>query len=301
MKKELEKLPGSIYKKLTNDLYDGIYFVNKKRKIIFWNKQAEELTGYKKKEVIGKYCYDNLLQHIDKHGKKLCLSGTCPLVVSIKTGKPQAHRVYLKRKDDVRVPVDVHTKPIKYRSKIIGAVEVFRDASMYERVERQKERVQNISLLDALTHLPNRRYIDKKIRLELDRLRKHKENLYIGIVDIDHFKKINDTYGHKTGDLVLRKIAHLLDHNLKSTDFVGRYGGEEFLVTLPNTSRKNSSIALERVRSVIEGSKLIKGKVTISMGVAKTRISDNPEKIFKRADKALYKAKRTGRNRIIFA
>ncbi len=297
--KELQNLPDDIYKKLTENLYDGVYFVTRERRIIFWNKQAEKITGYKKKEIIGKHCNDNLLQHINKSGKKLCLKG-CPLVASIKTGRPQAYRVYLRRKDGLRVPVDVHVTPVKYHNKIIGAVEIFRDASIYEKVERQKERAQNISLTDALTRLPNRRYIDKKVKMELDRLKKYKEDLHIAILDIDHFKKVNDTYGHKTGDLVLRKIANILDNSLKSTDFIGRYGGEEFLIILPHTSRKNSSIALERMRKMIEGSKLIEKKVTVSMGVAKTLTGDDPEKIFKRADKALYKAKNSGRNRVIF-
>ncbi|MFC1805144.1 diguanylate cyclase [Candidatus Omnitrophota bacterium] len=302
-KNGLEKLPKNIYKQIIEEIYDCVYFVNKKRKIIFWNKQSEKLTGYKKKEILGKYCYDNLLKHIDNRGKKLCLMGGCPLMVAIKTNKPQSHRVYLRRKDGVRIPVDVHTKSIKYRGKTIGAVEVFRDASMYERVERQKERAKNASLLDVLTSLPNRRYINKRLETELNRFIENREELYVSIVDVDHFKRINDTFGHKKGDLVLIKISRILENNLRATDFVGRYGGEEFLIILPNTPRKNCRIALERIRTSVEDSLPLdkKEKVTISIGTAKAKIKDKPDGIFKRADKALYKAKNSGRNTVKFA
>lgn len=302
MNKELKALPRDVYKKLTNELHDGVYFVTKGRKIIFWNKRAEEITGYKASEVIGKHCYNNILKHIDRNGKKLCNSEDCPLVAAIKKDKLYIHRLYMRRKDDVRLPVDVHTKPIKYRNKTVGAVEVFRDASMYERVERQRERARNLSLIDALTALPNRRLIGKRIRLELKRFLKYKEDLHIAIADIDHFKQINDTYGHKAGDLILRNVASILEDNLRPTDFVGRYGGEEFLIILPNTTTENCRIALGRIRRTVEGARLIKArkKATISIGVTRAKTNDTFESVFKRADKALYKAKRRGRNKIVF-
>lgn len=299
MYKELKSLPANIYKKLTEDLYDGLYFVNRNRRIILWNKRAEEITGYKKKEILGKHCFNNILQHIDKAGRKLCLTKYCPLWESIHTGKPSMKRVYLRRKDGVRIPVDVHTMPIRLRDKIIGAIEVFRDASVYERMERQKEIAQKISLVDALTGVPNRRYLNKKLELEIKKYKKYKDDLYLAVADIDHFKRINDKFGHKAGDLVLRKISLLIQNNIRATDFAGRYGGEEFLIILPNTPKSNSWIALARVRKSIEKTKIINRiSVTISIGAAKAKRTDNPETLFKRADSALYKAKRSGRNRV---
>jgi len=194
----------------------------------------------------------------------------------------------------------VHVSPIVSGRKIQGAIEVFRDASFYERVERQRERAQKISQVDALTSLPNRRYIMKRLRVEIAKFRKYRDDLYVAMVDIDHFKRVNDTQGHAGGDLILRKISHILDHNFRATDYVGRFGGEEFVVILPNTPLKNLQSALERVRSLVENARLLpRGRrVTISLGAAKVRRGDSPASILKRVDNALYSAKQNGRNRI---
>ena len=300
MDKAITTLPPGIFETLTDQLYDGVYFVNKDRRILFWNKEAERISGFKKRELLGRSCFDNILQHVDKRGRKLCLTRFCPLLVSMRTGKPVAERVYLRRKDGVRVPVDVHVSPIVSDRKIQGAIEVFRDASFYERVERQREQAQKISQVDALTSLPNRRYIVRRLKLELAKFRKYRDDLYVAMVDIDHFKRVNDTQGHAGGDLILRKISHILDHNFRATDYVGRFGGEEFVVILPNTPLKNLQSALERVRSLVENARLLpRGRrVTISLGAAKVRRGDSPASILKRVDNALYSAKQNGRNRI---
>jgi len=299
MYKELKALPATIYKKLTEDLYDGLYFVNRDRKIILWNKRAEEITGYKKKEILGKQRYSSILQHMDRAGRKLCLTKYCPLWASINTGKPSMNRLYFRRKDGVRIPVDVHTMPIRLRGKIIGAIEIFRDASVYERMERQKEIAKEISLTDVLTGLPNRRYLNKELELEIRKFKKYEDDLYIAEADIDHFKRINDRFGHKAGDLVLRKISFLIQNNIRATDFAGRYGGEEFLIILPNTPKANSRIVLERIRRSIKNARVTNRiSVTVSIGAAKAKAIDNPDTLFKRADSALYEAKRNGRNRI---
>jgi len=300
MKKDMNKLPGNIYKKLTEQLYDGVYFVNSSRRVLFWNQRATEISGYKKAEIVGRRCNDNLLQHINRCGKKLCSAANCPLVFAMKKNRPAVERVYLRRKDGVRVPVDVHVMPIKYKGKMVGAIEVFRDASIYERMEQQRERAKTLAHVDSLTSLPNRRFMNKKLRFEISKFKKYKDHLHVAIADLDHFKRINDTYGHEKGDLVLRRAASIMDSTLRATDFVARYGGEEFVLILPNTPKENSRIALERVRSNIAKARIIgkAGDVTASIGATRAKSCDTPESIIARADKALYLAKNSGRNNV---
>ncbi|MFA5499580.1 MAG: GGDEF domain-containing protein, partial [Candidatus Omnitrophota bacterium] len=201
------------------------------------------------------------------------------------------------------IPVDIHTKPIKHRNKVVGAVEIFRDASIYDRVEKQKDKLRMMSFMDFITSLPNRRYAEKKIKVELSRFKRCGYALHVALIDIDRFKNINDTYGHGAGDIALRKMASLLEDNLRATDFIGRYGGEEFLLILPDTTRRNAGFILEKFRKLVEMHKYQKGKmaITISIGATKALKKDTPETILRRADKALYKAKNSGRNRVCFA
>ena len=303
MKEKRLRLPDYIFKDLTEQLYDGVYFVNPERKILFWNRQAEKITGYRASEVVGKFCHDNILRHIDAQGRLLCLT-MCPLVACIKKKRPCAKRVYLRRKDGVRLPVDIHTAPVSHEGKIIGAIEVFRDASVYERMERQRDRARDLAQIDPLTALPNRRYIFKKLESEIRKFGRLGEEMHLAVLDVDHFKKINDRFGHDVGDRVLKRIAGFLEQYLRPTDHVGRYGGEEFIVILTNTPRKNADLALTRIRKIIQSSRLIPGKtfrVTASIGVTRVRDGDTTQTAFSRADKALYRAKRTGRNRIVYS
>lgn len=159
-----------------------------------------------------------------------------------------------------------------------------------------------LSLTDALTGLYNRRHFNAELEREFMRSKRYGGNLCIAIIDIDFFKKINDTYGHLCGDYVLKEVAYLILENFRKTDMVFRYGGEEFVVIMTETSLKNSLIPLERLRKTIENNNFIyKGKkitVTISIGV-ETNQTDTTDEFLNNADKALYQAKQNGRNQTV--
>lgn len=161
-----------------------------------------------------------------------------------------------------------------------------------------------LSLTDALTGLYNRRHFDNMIEREFLRSKRYGGNLSLAIIDIDFFKKINDTYGHLCGDYVLKETAYLIMDNFRKTDMVFRYGGEEFVVILTETSLEQSLIPMERLRKTIENyefkyeNNLI--KVTISAGVA-FNSSETVNEFLNNADKALYEAKTSGRNRVVLS
>lgn len=159
-----------------------------------------------------------------------------------------------------------------------------------------------LSLTDALTGLYNRRHFNAELEREFMRSKRYGGNLCIAIIDIDFFKKINDTYGHLCGDYVLKEVAYLILENFRKTDMVFRYGGEEFVVLMTETSLENSLIPLERLRKTIENNNFIfkgeKIKVTISIG-AETNHTESTEEFLNNADKALYQAKQNGRNQTV--
>ncbi|MBZ5551082.1 MAG: GGDEF domain-containing protein [Acidobacteriia bacterium] len=163
--------------------------------------------------------------------------------------------------------------------------------------------METLAATDELTHLPNHRSFQERIEEEISRSRRNKKPLSLLMVDIDHFKKLNDTYGHPFGDAVLGQLATILESCLRREDFAARYGGEEFAVVLPDTSREGARQSAERFRTEVgrtaftyEGNS---AQLSISAGIATyPRDATSKEQLIENADRALYVAKRTGRNRI---
>ena len=158
-----------------------------------------------------------------------------------------------------------------------------------------------VSHTDALTYLPNRRQVINNLQKEVHRAERYKTPLSISMMDIDHFKNINDTFGHTVGDQVLLQLANLLREGVRESDMVGRYGGEEFLIVLPNTElRMAAELAARLCKSIREKDIEVVGKVhiTVSIGVAEYRHGEETwQKFLSRADMALYAAKNAGRDR----
>lgn len=166
--------------------------------------------------------------------------------------------------------------------------------------------LERLASIDSLTSIYNRDYIFKELNIEVARSLREKKVLSTILFDLDFFKNVNDCYGHQFGDEVLQKVAQIIQDNIRQYDSVGRYGGEEFLVVLPNADEYKAADVAERVRTSIEnmsikcGEKVV--KVTISAGVSTLNVDEtNIEKLIKRADKALYAAKKNGRNQVIVA
>lgn len=171
------------------------------------------------------------------------------------------------------------------------------------KLELVQNRLKNLASIDSLTSVYNRHQIINKLKMEVDRTIRGCGKLSIILVDLDHFKKINDRYGHLAGDYVLKEVAKSINENVRSYDSVGRYGGEEFLILLPGLNRSYAIKNAERIRSKIENMTLEYNSnvipVSFSAGVSEFILSDsNIEEVIMRADDALYFAKRNGRNRV---
>ncbi|MDD2761306.1 MAG: diguanylate cyclase [Methylomonas sp.] len=170
-----------------------------------------------------------------------------------------------------------------------------------ETLQSQLELAQQQATRDPLTHLPNRLALELRLADELARVRRHGTPLTLAIWDIDYFKKVNDTYGHKAGDKALAIIGKLLLNRCRETDFIGRFGGEEFVMLFPETDGKVALKLTEKLRAVIEGSGFnASGNrvvITVSCGLTEYRDGEGAESLFERADQALYRAKQKGRNR----
>ncbi|WP_345980020.1 diguanylate cyclase [Sulfurimonas sp. HSL3-2] len=164
-----------------------------------------------------------------------------------------------------------------------------------------KKRLEVISVTDKLTGIFNRRKLDEILHLEIEKAKRYDKTLSLIIIDIDHFKRVNDTYGHQTGDSVLRSASQILQNNIRKIDFLGRFGGEEFLIICPETGKEGAMSLAEDMRKRIEEYEFSTVKhVTISLGVATYGSDDDEESLIKRCDAALYQAKGDGRNQAIY-
>ena len=189
----------------------------------------------------------------------------------------------------------------------------FETSSLYSSLQKSEAQVRKMrsslaksrknEMLDHLTGLSNRRRFDLSLAKEVDAAHKSSIPMCLAMIDIDRFKKLNDTFGHAIGDQVIKFFASLLKKNVKGRDTSARYGGEEFSIILPSTSIGDARILIEGIRNqladtnlVLKKDKVAIGKVTASFGVAQIRKSDDPNDITERADANLYKAKNSGRN-----
>ena len=295
---------GGFHEQLIENLYDGVYFVDTARTITYWNKAAEELTGYSANEAVGRHCFDNFLNHVDDMGCNLCV-GTCPLALTMEDGERRESEVFLQHKDGHRVPVSVRVSPIHDNSKtVVGAVEVFTDVSAKKKLERRAATLEKMAFNDELTGIPNRRYTQLRVKHAIQEAKHFARNVGILLIDLDRFKKVNDTYGHDLGDVVLQTASRTLSSGLRPGDFLGRWGGEEFLAIVLDVTEpqlialaKRSATLLAQSPTHAESSHI---QVTASIGATLVNSTDTQATVVSRADKLMYRSKAHGRNRVTF-
>lgn len=189
--------------------------------------------------------------------------------------------------------------PLREGGKIVAAYLTVEDVT--ETVSYQRK-LSELAMKDVLTSAYNRRFFDRRFAEELERARRYHHSLGLVMIDIDHFKAVNDGFGHQFGDEALKTLTSVCTQAVRATDILARYGGEEFCLLLPETGVEESIALAERIRSAVERNSICAfgrcANVTISAGVAISREEDSPDDLLRRADEALYAAKNGGRNRV---
>ncbi len=288
------------YHNLLDSMADGVYFVDRERRVTYWNKAAERISGYLASEVIGKSCADNVLRHVDTQGTQLCLKG-CPLAATMQDAQVREVDVFMHHKSGHRIPVSVRASPMyDEEGRIIGAVEIFSDNSKNIDLLQELEELRQEVLRDKLTGIGNRRYAELTLQ-NYEKAHQESQVPYgVLFVDIDFFKKVNDSWGHNVGDLVLRMVAQTLAKGLRPLDATCRWGGEEFLVIAPNINAVALTTMAERLRMLIANSWLDYDgatiQVTASFGGAIAITGEPSASVVGRADKQVYLSKERGRN-----
>lgn len=291
----------SFLRTVLDSIEEGVYLVDKKRKIIFWNSAAERITGYKKEDVEGEHCWNDILMHIDSKGCKRC-NKACLLNMALKDGKPHSIKTHFHHKKGHTVPVWVQVIPVFEGGKVTGVFQTFRDNSNVLATEERVEELEQLAMLDPLTRIANRRYAEININARFEELHRYGWPFGIIFFDIDNFKNINDVHGHEVGDRVLQLVSDTVMRSLRPFDVLGRWGGDEFMAIVSNIDPEKLLALSERLAMLVKSSRLKNGEglvnVTISVGVTLANENDNLESLYKRADGLLYKSKSAGKNKV---
>lgn len=309
MKAKLEtsipwKANSRVLMRLLEEVDEGVYFTDRQRRITFWNKAAERISGYKRREVVGSRCSANLLIHVDRRGRELC-QGACPLAHTLRDCRLRQADIFMHHRDGHRVPVHVRVFPLlDDNGEVTGAAELFSDLSEIPVLEARLQKLEKIAMTDRLTGAANRHYCETFLQARLEEFRRFRWPLGVIFFDIDDFKELNDRHSHRVGDKALRMVARTLQHNIRSVDQAGRWGGEEFLVTLRNADRNNLRRIAEKLRLLVGKSVFFEKQapvsVTLSGGATLARGGDSAASLVERADLLMYLSKKKGKNAISF-
>lgn len=309
-------MPDQDATKLLNFIVDrahvGIFVVNHKREIVLWNQFMEIHSERKADTVVGKNLFEEFPElpqkWLDRKIENVYIlknfSFTSweqrPYLFRFAHNRPMTGGVDCMRQDCTLMPVKDEAGEVQY---VCFTLFDATDTSIYQQqLQKTTEKLREMSNRDGLTRLFNRRYIEETLSTEYDRARRYGNNkLSVILMDIDFFKKVNDNYGHLAGDEVLRVVSQRLNDALRGTDILGRYGGEEFMVVLPETNIEGAKILAERLRQAIEADPITtEGKalpIAISLGVTELREKTaGYEQLIAEADVGLYQSKDNGRN-----
>ncbi len=285
-----------------DSIIDPFIILDKDFRIVRANEAYAQMKNIPVKELTGKKCHE-----ITRGREEIC--DDCVVNKTFKSADPCAKEKQAILPDGSVEWVEIYTYPIlDQNGSISHVIEYVRNITERKRAEEERkrliEKLEFLSITDSLTGLLNRRVVIERLNSEIERVKRYGFDLSLILCDLDYFKEINDTYGHNTGDEVLKIVSWILKESVRAADIVGRYGGDEFLLILPETSIKGAEDMAERIRLSVQDTEFPAGngksvRTTLSLGITnfqggRADIHD----LINRIDNALYTSKRAGKNQV---
>ncbi len=282
---------------LLDNMYEGVYIVDKDRTIIYWNTAAQRLTGYPAEAVVGKKCHDDLMMHVNERGENLC-SDKCPLISAQRDGEVRETTVYLRHSLGHRIPVDVRAVPLRDDSgEVQATMEVFTRSFGKANSEQLKELAQK-AFLDSLTGIPNKEYIDGKLRsLLANQVPGEGRTFGLVFMELANLRQINDDFSMHAANAALKVMARTIAENLDPGDLVGRWYGGLFLVI----SRMDRKAVLlnwaNKIKALIQHSKVEDAEdvsLLVCIGGVFAQVGENANLTYQALEGALKNSRTAG-------
>lgn len=284
-------------------LEEGVCFVDLKDRIRSWNKGAETITGYQKEEVIGRSCCERVFMHTTRTGVSAC-QGECPSRAVLASGAPQELEMFLLHKQGHRLPVSLRVAPLRGNSgQVIGSIHIFAERRHSLAAIEHARDFERFTFIDGLTGMGNQRYTEIVLSQAFEAFARYGRRPALMIFDIDRLHAVNTHFGKEAGDQVLRSVARTLSCCLRSYDFLGRWGDDEFFAILADTHSDHLAQTAEECRRQVASSSVLLGshclQTSISVGTSLLVPNDTPETWYARATRNLREAKSAGGNQVV--
>ncbi|MCW6036296.1 GGDEF domain-containing protein [Spirulina subsalsa FACHB-351] len=294
----------SWYQSIIDNLFDGVYYVDLEKRILFWNQRAEDITGYSREDVLGKKCQGNLLKHLDETGHEL--SGQrYPLTATLQDGQKRSGDFYLYHKQGYPVPISLRVLPIHdERGNLLGAVQLFLDRSQLHRDQETVSQLQAKSLIDQVTEIGNYRLTRLNLEHRFEELHEYQIKFGLLVLKIDHLTEIEEDYGLIIRDQVLCMVAKTLSTSIRRTvDLLTRWNQDEFIILFPNINERVLKMLAGRLSFLVKDTCLVLDQtsplhVTLSVSGTMAQNNDSAHTLLERAHQTLAACQALGDNRI---
>ena len=294
--------PSLFEQQLIDSMHDGVIFVDAQSRIFLWSKGAERLTGVSAAAATGRQFSPGLLDMCNTAGRRI-RDDACPVARALAAGAQLRQRLEILGRQGEHVAIDLHAIPvIAPDGDVRGVTVLLQDAQPEVSLEEKCEALHAEATKDPMTKVANRAEFDRMQALFIEAHQQARLPCSLIMSDIDHFKSINDTFGHQAGDEAIITVANLLKQMCRAGDLVARYGGEEFAVLCADCTAEAATARADQIRKKLSETphaNLGNRRLTASFGVAQLQAGDSAESMLGRADRALLMAKEQGRNRVV--
>jgi PAS domain S-box-containing protein/diguanylate cyclase (GGDEF)-like protein len=280
-----------VFEAVVESIEIGVYFVDQHRKIVYWNHGAERISGYKRQDVTGRFCRDDLLVHCDENDQQLC-SAACPLTDCMRDGQPREASVYLRHSEGHRVPVHVRALPLRDRAgAIVGAAEIFEEHRFLPQTDRRRDELAKYGCLDECTQLPNPTLMLSYLRERLGLFAAHAIPFATLLVEPSRLQVFQAAHGREAVRAILRVVGHSLKNTLRPTDYLGRWKGNQFLAILPGCTEQFLEGVAHRLKATVSGSGIQwwgdRLSITVRVAGATVQADDTVESVLGRVESVL--------------